>query len=85
MKTLQYVADVVDFVHRISGRALALALARKGASLSLLDFSEQGGQETLLLVRAEHEKHQLSNAAIFQKCDVSNPSRFSTFPSCSSA
>jgi NAD(P)-dependent dehydrogenase (short-subunit alcohol dehydrogenase family) len=47
------------------GRATAKVFAREGARLVLLDIVEQGGDETLQMVK------QMSSEAIFRKADVS--------------
>uniref|UniRef100_A0A0C9S9S3 TSA: Wollemia nobilis Ref_Wollemi_Transcript_6723_2396 transcribed RNA sequence n=1 Tax=Wollemia nobilis TaxID=56998 RepID=A0A0C9S9S3_9CONI len=57
------------------GRALSLALARKGVRVTILDFSENSGK----LVGILEEEHARSYkdvekpTAIFVKCDVTNP------------
>ncbi|KAJ7553369.1 hypothetical protein O6H91_06G095600 [Diphasiastrum complanatum] len=58
------------------GRALALDLAKKGVKLSVVDFLEKIGQETVALVKEEHAKLKLPEShltAVFIKCDVTNP------------
>ncbi|KAI5073037.1 hypothetical protein GOP47_0011050 [Adiantum capillus-veneris] len=64
------------------GRALALALAKRGVQLSLVDFSESAGLETVRLVQDEYSKlgHLQNLRAIFIKCDVTQPEEiFSVF------
>ncbi|MCO5603829.1 hypothetical protein L7F22_057982 [Adiantum nelumboides] len=64
------------------GRALALALARRGVQFSLIDFSESAGLETVRLVQDEYSKlgHLKNLRAIFIKCDVTKPEEiFSVF------
>ncbi|TVX99061.1 SDR family NAD(P)-dependent oxidoreductase [Cohnella terricola] len=48
------------------GRALAIKLAEQGYKLSLVDFNEEAGKETLALVQEKNAE------AIFVKADVSN-------------
>lgn len=57
------------------GRALALALAKKGVQLSVVDFSESAGLETVKLVQDEYLKlgHSDKLRAVFINCDVSKP------------
>lgn len=57
------------------GRALALALAKKGVQLSVVDFSESAGLETVRLVQDEYLKlgHPDKLRAVFINCDVSKP------------
>lgn len=58
------------------GRALSLALAKKGVGLSVVDYSESAGLETVRLVEEEYlrlEKHLDRPRALFIKCDVSKP------------
>ncbi|KAA3468061.1 putative quinone oxidoreductase [Gossypium australe] len=58
------------------GKALSLALARKGLFVTIVDFAEQKGKEVACLVEKEnsefHEKLEY-HSAIFVKCDVTNP------------
>ncbi|EOA39897.1 hypothetical protein CARUB_v10008576mg [Capsella rubella] len=57
------------------GRALCLALAEKGVFVTVVDFSEEKGQETTSLSRKANAKFHpgLSfPSAIFVKCDVTN-------------
>ncbi|KAH7440639.1 hypothetical protein KP509_03G003500 [Ceratopteris richardii] len=64
------------------GRALALTLAKRGVQLSLVDFIESTGLETLKLVHDEYRKlaDNQKLTAIFMKCDVTNPGEiFSVF------
>jgi len=46
------------------GRAICLALARKGARIVVADIDEAGGQETVRLVQ------EAGSQAVFQRCDV---------------
>lgn len=46
------------------GRAICLALARKGARVVVADIDEAGGRETVELVA------QAGSTAVFQRCDV---------------
>lgn len=58
------------------GQALALALAKKGVQLSVVDHSEVAGLETLRLVEEEYAKLEIQfnrPRALFVKCDVSKP------------
>ncbi|BBI35868.1 SDR family NAD(P)-dependent oxidoreductase [Cohnella abietis] len=48
------------------GRALAIKLAEQGYKLSLVDFNEEAGKETLALVKEKNAE------AIFIKADVTN-------------
>jgi len=57
------------------GRALALALAKRGVQVSVLDLASQLGEETVRVVAEEHARvgyKPTSPSAIFIKCDVSN-------------
>ncbi|TYH29407.1 hypothetical protein ES288_A01G008900v1 [Gossypium darwinii] len=58
------------------GKALSLALARKGLFVTIVDFAEEKGKEVACLVEKEnsgfHEKLEF-HSAIFVKCDVTNP------------
>ncbi|EFH70466.1 ARP protein [Arabidopsis lyrata subsp. lyrata] len=57
------------------GRALCLALADKGVFVTVVDFSEEKGQEITSLVRKANAKYHpglSSPSAIFVKCDVTN-------------
>ncbi|KAG7599975.1 NAD(P)-binding domain superfamily [Arabidopsis suecica] len=57
------------------GRALCLALAEKGVFVTVVDFSEEKGQETTSLVQKANAKYHpglSSPSAIFVKCDVTN-------------
>jgi NAD(P)-dependent dehydrogenase (short-subunit alcohol dehydrogenase family) len=49
------------------GRATALAFARAGAKVCVVDVTEKGGQETVKMIEAADGK------AFFVKCDVSKP------------
>lgn len=56
------------------GRALAVALAKRGVQLSVLDLASEQGQETVRLVGEAHAQISYkpnSPSAIFIKCDVS--------------
>jgi len=56
------------------GRALALALAKRGVQVSVLDLDSQQGEETVRVVTEEHARmgyKPTSPSAIFIKCDVS--------------
>lgn len=60
------------------GKALALALGGRGIFVTVVDFSEEEGNEVANLVRKENDKFH-SNldfpSAIFIKCDVSSSSK----------
>nr|POF00667.1 15-hydroxyprostaglandin dehydrogenase [nad(+)] [Quercus suber] len=57
------------------GKALSLALAKKGIFVTVVDFSEENGRQVASLAEKESAKFH-SNlefpSAIFVKCDVSN-------------
>eukprot|EP00249_Psilotum_nudum_P024807 c29298_g1_i10 orf=195-1640(+) len=58
------------------GRYMALALAGNGVYISVVDYSEPTGLETVKLVEEEHAKIRQSNvkpAALFIQCDVTKP------------
>ncbi|KAE8680013.1 ARP protein (REF) isoform 2 [Hibiscus syriacus] len=59
------------------GKSLSLALAKKGVFVTIVDFSEEKGEEVASLVQKEnsrfHENLEFPSA-IFVKCDVTNPS-----------
>ncbi|KAL3679180.1 hypothetical protein R1sor_022136 [Riccia sorocarpa] len=58
------------------GRALALLFARKGATVTVVEFSETDGLETVRLIEAEHAKlaeKPRGPSAIFVRCDVAVP------------
>ncbi|EFJ15501.1 hypothetical protein SELMODRAFT_422855 [Selaginella moellendorffii] len=57
------------------GRALALDLARLGASITIVDLSRENGLRTLSLVREEHQKLMNPPSAIFVECDVCDPAQ----------
>ncbi|KAK8485190.1 hypothetical protein V6N13_128761 [Hibiscus sabdariffa] len=58
------------------GKALSLALAEKGVFVTIVDFSEEKGNEVASLVQNEnsrfHENLEFPSA-IFVRCDVTNP------------
>ncbi|TVU00586.1 hypothetical protein EJB05_53975, partial [Eragrostis curvula] len=56
------------------GKALCIALARKGVFVTVVDFSEENGREVASLVQKEKQFHRDSSvpSAIFIKCDVTN-------------
>ncbi|OAY71307.1 Zinc-binding alcohol dehydrogenase domain-containing protein 2 [Ananas comosus] len=57
------------------GRALSLALARKGLFVTIVDYSEENGKEVACLVEKENMNfHANLNfpSALFVKCDVTN-------------
>nr|POF09982.1 prostaglandin reductase-3 [Quercus suber] len=60
---------------RYVGKALSLALAKKGIFVTVVDFSEENGRQVASLAEKESAKFH-SNlefpSAIFVKCDVSN-------------
>ncbi len=51
------------------GRGIALAFSREGAKVVVADINEQGGKETVELIKQEKE----TNEAVFVKTDVSRP------------
>eukprot|EP00249_Psilotum_nudum_P024810 c29298_g1_i4 orf=256-2163(+) len=58
------------------GRYMALALAGNGVYISVVDYAEPTGLETVKLVEEEHAKIRQSNvkpAALFIQCDVTKP------------
>jgi NAD(P)-dependent dehydrogenase (short-subunit alcohol dehydrogenase family) len=62
------------------GRETALALAKLGANITVLDLSEEGGRETVRLLEDERQKGSAygmvsTPAAIFVKCDVTKPGK----------
>lgn len=62
------------------GRAISLALAQKGLFVTVLDFSEESGKDTVLLIEKENAKfHQNLRipASMYIKCDVTNASKYS--------
>jgi NAD(P)-dependent dehydrogenase (short-subunit alcohol dehydrogenase family) len=61
------------------GRALAVALAKRGVRISVLDLSPELAEETVRLVKEEHEKISYkpsTPSAIFIKCDVTKTGNF---------
>ena len=48
------------------GRAMALAIATRGASIIVADIDEQGGQQTVQLVK------EAGGTAVFRRCDVTH-------------
>lgn len=57
------------------GKALCIALARKGLFVTVIDLSEENGREVVSLVQKENKHvHQYARvpSAIFIKCDVTN-------------
>lgn len=64
------------------GKAVALALAKRGVQLSLVELSESAGLEIVRLVQDEYSKlgHLQKLKAIFIECDVTKPEEvFSAF------
>eukprot|EP00249_Psilotum_nudum_P024809 c29298_g1_i3 orf=333-2243(+) len=58
------------------GRYMALALARKGICISVVECDEPAGLATVKMVEEEHAKIQQNDAkpvALFIKCDVAKP------------
>ncbi|KAL2613698.1 hypothetical protein R1flu_025390 [Riccia fluitans] len=58
------------------GRSLSLLFASKGATVTVVEFSEPDGLETVRLIEAEHAKlaeKPHGPSAIFIKCDVTVP------------
>lgn len=58
-----------------TGKALSLALAKKGIFVTIMDSSEVKGKETVMLIEGENKKfHQGLKfpSAMFIRCDVSN-------------
>ena len=51
------------------GRGIALAFSKEGAKIIVADINEQGGKETIELIKQEKE----TNKAVFVKTDVSRP------------
>lgn len=63
------------------GKALSLALAQKGVFLTIVDFSEEKGNEVAILAKKENAKFHLKlefPSVIFVKCDVTNSSKLFT-------
>lgn len=62
------------------GKALSVALAQKGLSVTVVDYSEERGREVVSLLEKEnakfHPKVQFPSAMFF-RCDVTNPSKSS--------
>ncbi|XP_031394131.1 probable quinone oxidoreductase [Punica granatum] len=57
------------------GKALALALAKKGIFVTVVDFSEERGREVEYLIKEENSKFHPNlgfPSAVFVRCDVSN-------------
>ncbi|KAG9450919.1 hypothetical protein H6P81_010884 [Aristolochia fimbriata] len=57
------------------GKALSLALAKKGVFVTVIDFSEEKGKETALLIEEENKKFHADSQlplAMFIRCDVTN-------------
>ncbi|XP_066399552.1 uncharacterized protein [Miscanthus floridulus] len=57
------------------GKALCIALARKGVFVTVIDFSEENGREVVSIVQKENKHiHQYARvpSAIFIKCDVTS-------------
>ncbi|KAL6656142.1 hypothetical protein ACP70R_006968 [Stipagrostis hirtigluma subsp. patula] len=57
------------------GKALCIALARKGVFVTVVDFSEENGREVASLLQKEGQQFQGdagAPSAIFIKCDVTN-------------
>lgn len=62
-----------------SGKALAIALAKKGIFVTIVDLSEERGREAASLIKEENLKfhpHLVFPSAIFVQCDVSNSSEY---------
>lgn len=58
------------------GRALCLALAKKGVRMTILDYSETSGKEVVGVLEEEHAKFYRDlkkPTAAFIRCDVANP------------
>ncbi|BBN17225.1 prostaglandin reductase 3 [Marchantia polymorpha subsp. ruderalis] len=58
------------------GRGLSLSLASKGATVTVVEYSEADGLETVRLIEVEHAKllkKPRAPSAIFIKCDVTVP------------
>ena len=62
------------------GKALCIALARKGVFVTIVDFSEENGTEVASIVQKENKHihaYARGPSAIFIKCDVTNGGKFS--------
>ncbi|CAI5943412.1 unnamed protein product [Closterium sp. NIES-64] len=71
MKLTDGMAALVTGAGSGIGRAASLYLASKGLRVTIVDFSEAGGLETVLLIG---EQTGRQDAARFVQCDVSKPS-----------
>ncbi|CAI5494802.1 unnamed protein product [Closterium sp. Naga37s-1] len=71
MKLADGMAALVTGAGSGIGRAASLYLAAKGLKVTVVDFSEAGGLETVRLIR---EQTGRQDAARFVQCDVSKPS-----------
>lgn len=61
------------------GKGLALALARKGVFITIVDFSEANGREVASLVQKINTKFHSKlefPSAMFVKCDVTDASKW---------
>jgi len=70
-------ADSFPFV--FEGKALCIALARKGVFVTVIDFSEENGREVVSIVQKENKHiHQYARvpSIIFIKCDVTSGGKF---------
>lgn len=75
MKVEQGQAAIVTGAGRGIGRALAVALAKRGVQVTILDLNSSDGEQTVSLVQEEHAKisYKPPNSqpsAIFIQCDV---------------
>ena len=62
------------------GKALCIALARKGVFVTIVDFSEENGTEVASIVQKENKHihaYARGPSAIFIKCDVTDGGTFS--------
>jgi len=68
-----------SFASVLQGKALCIALSRKGLFVTVIDFSEENGREVVSVVQKENKHiHQYARvpSAIFIKCDVTNGGKF---------
>nr|CAB3453600.1 unnamed protein product [Digitaria exilis] len=75
----EIIADKHEFVSSpfvcLLGKALCIALARKGVFVTVVDFSEENGTQVVSIVQKENKLvHEYARvpSAIFIKCDVTN-------------
>lgn len=64
-----------------SGKALTLALAQKGVFVTIIDYSEDRGNEVASLAEKENAKFHSKldfPSAVFIKCDVTKGGKFNT-------